>query len=207
MMSQTHSPTSATLNKAEEDFLETLRQAAFIFEREADGRFQGSILACKAVARFIYVKGGGAELAGPFFQIASAFEDLQKGGKPRLFSKKSTPNKERERSPDRKHMHMLAAAALEVMLKLSRGRKTSDVTDNRGTVAAKIARGVNRWPSMEAQDVSGQTVITWRNHERGLGKTARKPFDTLVAEILAQPDPEKAVNQLIRSGPPGYWKS
>ena len=63
-------------DEVEEEFMETLRQAAFIFEREKDGRFHGSIVACKAVARFIHRRGGGAELAGPFLQIAAAFEDL-----------------------------------------------------------------------------------------------------------------------------------
>jgi hypothetical protein len=33
--------------------------------------------------------------------------------------KKSTPEKERERSPERKHIQMLAAAALEVMIRQS----------------------------------------------------------------------------------------
>ena len=74
-------------DEVEEEFMETLRQAAFIFEREKDGRFHGSIFACKAVARFIHRRGGGAELAGPFLQIAAAFEDLARGGKPRLFRK------------------------------------------------------------------------------------------------------------------------
>ena len=36
--------------RLEQEFAETLRQAAYIFENEEDGRFQGSILACKAVA-------------------------------------------------------------------------------------------------------------------------------------------------------------
>jgi hypothetical protein len=49
-----------------EQNLRTLRQAAFIFQNEENGRFQGSILACRAVVRFIYQRGGGAELAGPF---------------------------------------------------------------------------------------------------------------------------------------------
>src|SRR5271168_5072626 len=88
-------------DEVEREFAESLRQAAFIFEREENGRFQGSILACKTVARFIYQRGGGAELAGPFFQIAAAFEELERGGKPKLFSKKTAPDKERERSPER----------------------------------------------------------------------------------------------------------
>jgi hypothetical protein len=34
-------------DEVEEEFMETLRQAVFIFEREKDGRFHGSIFACK----------------------------------------------------------------------------------------------------------------------------------------------------------------
>jgi hypothetical protein len=98
----------------EREFGETLRQAAWIFEKETNGRFQGPIVACSAVARFIYLKGGGAELAGPFLQIAAAFEELAKGGKPTLFSKKTEQVRERARSPERKHIQMLAAMALEV---------------------------------------------------------------------------------------------
>jgi hypothetical protein len=104
-------------DQVEREFAESLRQAAFIFEKEKNGRFLGSILACRAVARFIHQRRGGAELAGPFLQIAAAFEDLDRGGKPKLFSKKSAPEKERERSPERKHIQMLAAAALEVMVR------------------------------------------------------------------------------------------
>jgi hypothetical protein len=101
---------SSAADEVEAEFLETLRKAAFIFEREESGRFLGSILACRAAARFIHQRGGGAELAGPFLQIAAAFEDLERGGKPRLFSKKTVPQKERERSPERKHVHVIAAA-------------------------------------------------------------------------------------------------
>ena len=140
-------------DQVEKEFAETLRQAAFTFENEKNGRFQGSILACRAVARFIYLRRGGAELAGPFLQIAAAFDELERGGKPKLFSKKSASEKERERSPERKHIHMLAAAALEVMVQL---------TDNRSNAADKIARYVNEWPGMGAQEVTGRTVIAWR---------------------------------------------
>jgi hypothetical protein len=101
---------SSAADEVEAEFLQTLRKSAFIFEREESGRFLGSILACRAVARFIHQRGGGAELAGPFLQIAAAFEDLERGGKPRLFSKKTVPQKERERSPERKHVHVIAAA-------------------------------------------------------------------------------------------------
>jgi len=52
-----------------------------------------------------------------------------------------------------------------------------------------------------------QTVIAWRNQQRGSSKNVRKPFEQLVAKILAEPDPRKTVDRLLKSGPPGYWKS
>src|SRR5262245_5837466 len=105
-------------DEVEAEFAETLRQAAWIFENEKNGRFLGSIIACRAVARFIYRRNGGAELAAPFLHIAEAFEELEKGGTPRLFSKKTALEKERERSPERKHIQRLAAMALEVLVTL-----------------------------------------------------------------------------------------
>jgi hypothetical protein len=196
-------------DKVEQEFAETLRQAAFIFENEKNGRFQGSIVACQAVAKFIQKRGGGAELAGPFLQIAAAFKDLERGGKPKLFSKKSAAEKERERSPERKHIHMLAAAALEVMVQLT-PRSSSRWDDNknkRDCDAAIIARHVTEWPGMAAQKMTGRTVINWRNQQRRLSKNARKPFDTVVEKILAEPNPRRTLDNLLRSGPPGYFKS
>lgn len=196
-------------DEVEQEFAETLRGAAFIFEKEENGRFQGSILACRAVARFIHQRGGGAELAGPFLQIAAAFEELERDGKPKLFSKKSVPDKERERSPERRHIHMLAAAVLEVIVKVEpRSVRISDAeTSKRSAAAARIARHVNQWPGMGAQHVTGPTVVAWRNEQRSLDKAARKPFENVVARILAEANPRETVEQLLRSGPPGYWKS
>jgi hypothetical protein len=196
-------------DQVEQEFAETLRQAAYIFEKEKDGRFQGSIFACRAVARFIYQRGYGAELAGPFLQIAEAFKELGRGGKPRLFSKKSTPDKERERSPERKHVHMLAAAALEVIVKLTpRGSRIWDNDKSKRNGAADIiARHVSKWPGMRAQELTGRTVIAWRNQQRKLSEDARKPFNTVVEAILAEPNPRQTLDRLLRSGPPGHWKS
>jgi hypothetical protein len=196
-------------DQAEQEFAETLRKAAYVFENEKDGRFHGSILACRAAARFIYQRKGGAELAGPFLQIATAFQELERGGNPRLFSKKSARDKERERSPERKHIHMLAAAALEVMVRLTPG--ASNIWDEdkrkRDSAADMIARHVIKWPGMGAQRVMGRTVIAWRNQQRTLRGAARKPFDTLVGQILAEPNPQQTLDRLLRSGPPGLWKS
>jgi hypothetical protein len=108
-------------DQVEQEFAETLRQAAYIFEKEENGRFQGSILACRAVARFIHQRDGGAELAGPFLQIAAAFEERERGGNPRLFSKKSAPEKERERSPERKLMFAVSLAFTGPILRFVRG--------------------------------------------------------------------------------------
>jgi hypothetical protein len=99
-MAESSKPAPTGPDHVEQEFAESLRQAAYVFENEKDGRFRGSILACRTVARFIHQRNGGAELAAPFLQIAMAFQDLERGGKPRLFSKKSTPEKERERSPN-----------------------------------------------------------------------------------------------------------
>jgi hypothetical protein len=195
-------------DKVEQEFAETLRQAAFIFEKETDGRFQGTILACRAVARFIHLRGGGAELAAPFLHIAEAFEELRRGGNPSLFEKRSVPEKERQRSPERKHIHMLAAAALEVLVKLTRRGDNvwGEHTRKREDAADKIARYVNKWPGMTAQEVTGLTVIAWRRHQRSLRNGDRKPFDTVVEKILGEPNPSKTVMDLLRAGPPGLWK-
>src|SRR5262249_39927553 len=183
--------------------------AAYIFEKEKHGRFSGSIFACQAVARFIYRRGWGAELAGPFLQIAAAFKELDRGGKPKLFSKKSAPAKERDRSPERKNIHMLAAAALEVLVRLNLRGASSWAEDpkKRDSAANMIARHVRKWPGMQKQKITGLTVINWRNQQRALSENERKQFDAVVNEMLAQPDPRQTVDLLLRSGPPGHFQS
>jgi len=208
-MSDSSNSEPARPDPIEQEFADTLRQAAYIFEKEENGRFLGSITACRAVARFIHLRGGGAELAGPFLQIAAAFQELERGGKPKLFAKKSAPEKERARSPERKHIHMLAAAGLEVLVRLTpRGSNIwADDRRKRDSAANKVARHVNKWPGMGAQQVTGQTVIAWRNQQRSLSKGDRKPFDTLVEKKLAEQNPRQTVDRLLQNGPPGLWKS
>jgi hypothetical protein len=177
----------------EREFAETLRQAAWICEKEKDGRFKGSIIACRAVARFIYQRDGGAELAGPFLQIAAAFEALEKGGKPTLFSKKTDPGKERARSPERKHVQMIAAAILDVLARLD---------DPVTTTADRVARHVNGWPGMQAQEVTGDTVVAWRKQ---LSRNKSKEYRILVEKTLAESDPRSVVEGLLHNGPPGLF--
>jgi len=178
----------------EQEFAKTLREAAWTFVKEKDGRFHGSIYACQAVARFIYRSGGGAELAAPFLQIAEAFIELERGGQPRLFSKKTVPDKQRERSPERKHIQRLAAAALEVLCSLG---------DEIGTAADRVARYVNDWPGMAAQQITGSTVINWRKQ---LNRSNNKKLENLVKATLKEPNPRAVVEGLLREGPPGAFR-
>jgi hypothetical protein len=176
------------------EFAECLRAAARIFQNEENGRFEGSIKACQAVSWFVLRKTGDTELAYPFLQIALAFAHLEKGGKPRLFSKKTAPIKERERSPERKQIQRLAAAALEVLMELGAvPREAADV----------VARHVNRWPSMGAQEVKGVTVSAWRRQQRERGGNE---FKIVVLVMSQAPDPRAAVNDLLRDGPPGIFR-
>jgi hypothetical protein len=50
-----HDIGAPALDAAERELAEKLRFAAWVFEQEKQGRFKGSILACHAVARFIYM--------------------------------------------------------------------------------------------------------------------------------------------------------
>ena len=52
-MAESPKPSPTGPDHVEQEFAESLRQAAYVFENEKDGRFRGSILACRTVARFI----------------------------------------------------------------------------------------------------------------------------------------------------------
>src|SRR5439155_13945656 len=107
-----------------------------------------------------------------------------------------TPDKERERSPERKHIQMLAAAMLEARMKLA---------DERNLAAEHIARHVNKWPGMEAQTITGKTVIAWRRQQRRSRGEQRKRFDMAVAATLAEPQPRSTIEDLFRNGRAASW--
>jgi hypothetical protein len=175
----------------ERELAHALQCAGWIFAKEKDGRFQGSILACQAVARFIRLRGGGGELAAPFLHIAEAFKYLEKGGTPTLFSKKSIARKERERSPERKHQQKLAAMALEVLVALG---------DEVAVAADKVARKVDTWPCMTAQKVTGNTVLAWRRMLRSSNN-----FKELTQSVLTMVDVRGEIEKLLANGPPGQF--
>jgi hypothetical protein len=185
-------------DEIDQEFVESLRAAAFVFEKEAYGRFTGAPMACRAVARYIFRRGGAAELAGPFLNIAEAFDVLGKGGKPRLFAKKTTPEKERDRSPDRKHSQMLASVYLDVLVKLG---------DELDIAAAMVARGVNSWPGMSAQKVTSKTVIAWRKGFARIEGRNHEKFVALVEMTLKEANPRQTVDDYLRRGPPGSFQS
>jgi hypothetical protein len=197
-MTEKQSTSPRALDELDQQFFETLRAAAFIFETEAYGRFTGSPMACRAVAHYIFKRGGGAELAGPFLQIAVAFDELGKGGKPRLFSKKTTPEKERDRSPDRKHSQMLASAFLEILVRLG---------DELDVAANTVARAVNSWPGMRAQEVTGKTVIAWRKQLSRTKGADHGTFVTTVEKTMKERNPRQTVDEYLRRGPPGSFQS
>lgn len=180
------------VSAAEQELMEAIREASWIFTKKEHGRFQGSAMACRAVARFLCLRGYGAELAAPFLQIAEAFIDLDRGGQPRLFARKTEPEKERDRSPERKHAQRLAAMCLEFFV--SNG-------DDREISATLVARHVSKWPDFQSQTVTEKTIIAWRkkwNHDQ--------KFETLVAATLAEPNPRATVEGLLRKGPPGSFR-
>jgi hypothetical protein len=187
-------PSPTAPDEIERELEKNLRCAAWIFEKEEHGRFQGSMLACQAVALFIRRRGGGAELAAPFLQIAEAFKCLEKGGTPGLFLKKTVAEKERERSPERKHLQKLAAMALEVYFRLG---------DELNNAADRIARKVDKWPGMAAQKVTGNTVIAWRKQLR---MSQDKKFNDLVSTTLKETNPRGTVENLLSNGPPGQFR-
>jgi hypothetical protein len=197
-MTDKQSTIPRTFDELDQHFFETLRGAAFIFEKEVHGRFTGSPLACRAVAHYILMRGGGAELAGPFLQIAAAFEELAKGGKPRLFSKKTTPEKERDRSPDRKHNQVLASVFLEVLVRLG---------DELDVSANTVARAVNSWVGMSAQKITGKTVIAWRKQLTRTEAADHRKFAALVEKTMKKSNPKQTVGEWLRRGPPGSFQS
>jgi hypothetical protein len=189
-------PASTDPDELEREFFESLRQAAWIFEKESNGRFHGPVMACRAVVRFIKLRGHGVELAGPFWRIAEAFEDLERGGKPGLFAKKVSANKERDRSPERKVIHRLAAAALEGLVNLG---------DELSVAAAHVARYVNDWPGMGHQNVKDVTVINWRKQQQR-PNNRHQDFGFIVKAVLAGRDPRGEIESLLKNGPPALWK-
>jgi hypothetical protein len=83
-----------------------------------------------------------------------SFNDLEQGLDPPLFSKNLKP-RERERSSQRKHLQMVAAVAMEVLMALGQD-----------DAAQQVAVAVQKWPAFQAQTITSTTIRNWRDQVR-----------------------------------------
>ena len=174
------------------ELLESLWYASETFKNEGDGGLEGAKLACHAVARFIGVRHENPTLAAPFLTIMASFADLERGLDPPLFSN-NVKLRERERSSQRKHLQMLAAVALDVLMEL--GARLEHA-------ALQVALGVQKWPAFGTQTITGKTVCSWRDKVRTQTHPNNRQFQQLRDHILGQPDPKAEIRKLLNA-PPG----
>ena len=186
-------PPFKDLQAAYRELLESLWYAAYRFQNEGDGGLEGAKLACHAVVRFIGVRHENPELAAPFLEMRASFVDLERGLDPPLFSK-DVKLRERERSSQRKHLQMLAAVAMDVLMERGMGREDA---------ASEVARAVQKWTSLGAQEIKGTTVRNWRDQVRRKRDPRNHQFQQLRDHILGQADPGAEIKALLRHGPPG----
>lgn len=144
-------PPYKDLEPAYRELLESRWYAADRFESEGDGGLEGAKLPCHAIVRFIGVRHENPRLAGPFLVMMASFKDLERGLSPPLFSK-NVKLRERERSSQRKHLQMLAAVAMDVLMKCGTRRE-----DAASEVAA---RAIQNWPAFHSQTIKGPPSAT-----------------------------------------------
>ena len=103
------------------------------------------------MARFIAVRHENPRLAAPFLTIMQSFNDLEQGLDPPLFSTNLKP-RERERSSQRKHVQMVAAVAMEVLMSLGQ-----DDAASRWLLPFRNGRRSRRRPLHRQQFATGET--------------------------------------------------
>jgi hypothetical protein len=186
-------PRFQSLQAAYRELMESLWYASDTFENEGDGGLKGGKLACQAVARFLAVRHENPVLAAPFLTVMQSFADLEQGLDPPLFSR-DVRLRERDRSSQRKHLQMLAAVSMEVLMKL--GTELKDA-------ARTVARAVQKWPGFATQEITGTTIRNWRDRIRKPTDHRNPQFRQLRDHILGQADPRLEVRKLLKDGPPG----
>jgi len=184
-------PPFQDLQEAYRELLESLWYASEVFENDGDGGLEGAKLACHAVVRFIGVRHENPKLAAPFLMIRQSFADLERGLEPPLFSRNPNP-RERERSSQRKHLQMLAAAAMEVLMGLGTGRKDA---------ATQVARAVQEWPALRGQSITATTVRNWRDTIRSIEDPRNSQFRKLCEHLLGRPDPHSEIKAMLQHRP------
>jgi hypothetical protein len=190
-------PPKMDLPDAYRQLLENLYYANEIYKNNGDSGREGIRTACRALAQFIMVRHENPELAAPLLALGSALIDVEKGIKsPILYPEASVGS--RSRSNVKKHLIVVASVCLEVLV------ENGDKLDE---AAGIVARRVANWPGLGDQDVNGRTIRNWREQQRALSADERKSFDRMKSDLLSRPDTRKAVEALLRHGPPGIPKS
>jgi hypothetical protein len=175
------------------ELLEALWYASDRFENEGDGGVEGAKLACRALARFIGVRHEDPRLGAPFLTLMQSFIDLENGLDPPLFSN-NIKVRERERSSQRKHLQMLAAVALEVLMELGAPREDS---------SEEVARAIQKWAPFRSQKITKTTIRNWRDQVKKESDPRNGQFRQLRGHLLGQTSPEAEIRKLLRQGPPG----
>jgi hypothetical protein len=186
-------PAFQSHRSAYRELMTGLWYAQELFKSEGDGGLEGAKAACRAVARFVAVRGENPELAGPFLALFGAFQDLEKGIEPELFSR-GAPPKERSRSSQRKHVQLFAAAIMEILVRL--GETLEDA-------ARLVAAAVDKWPELARQTVTEATITAWRDRCRSVGDPRHQQFLQIRDHILGLPNPRAEVDRALGQGPPG----
>jgi hypothetical protein len=186
--------------RAYRELMEKLWYAADLFRNEGDGGLDGARTACLAVKDFIAVRHENPELAAPFLAIAQAFEDLEQGVAPDLFSTSVTP-RQRSRSSEHRRLQILAASLLDVLIYLD---KIADSPRGRDRLASMVAGHVRDWPGMER--AKAITIINWRDQIQKRPASEQQQFEAIKHHILSHPDPQSEVANLLKD-PPGASKT
>jgi hypothetical protein len=186
----------------QKQLFELLRQASWVHqnphENPAGTRWTGAIMACHAVARFIYDAGASSELAVTLLEMKEGFKDLERGTVPPIFSLNPEPLI-RDRSSHRKFHHDWAAAILEMAIDGGEGEEEA---------ATRIARSVNEWPALRNQQVTATTLINWRKTIKGGSLEERQSFKGICKALRSEPDGGKAeIERTLAEGPRGMQKS
>lgn len=160
---------------------------------EHDGGRKGVAIACRAVARLLYLCNVSPDYAVPFQHTQFALMDFEQGITAHLLSK--DPNSQKR---GRSKLHLwqttFAAVCLEVLRELG---------DRRDDAASQIARSVNKWSGFGIVEVNAQTIVNWRNELRRETKNTWEiqQFHMLKSRMLSDPDPRARVEEFLKKGP------
>lgn len=194
------SPPFKAHRRAYRELMQKLWYANELFRNEGDGGLEGAKTACLAIKDYIAVRHENPELAAPFISIAQAFEDLERGITPEIFSTDVRPKK-RPRSSEHRRLQIFAAALLDVSMVVE---NSAPASRNRDQVASWIADSVRRWPGMTRVDAV--TVINWRDQMHKKPWHEQQQFDAIRSHLLGLSNPRLKVEEILKY-PPGAAKT